>query len=197
MPSICGKITAALSMDCDNPLQAGTESTLILVNRADWLDGAFTYNATNAQIIESVTLATGIQGYAYEGRSNSIGAKYELIKNPYSEVYNHEISFKVSNVTPLAKEELEKMAKGSMVAIVHNKFKSSDGSGAYEVYGAGAGLVVTQNIRDVINQDNQGAFDIILKSSDLSPEVHMPMTYFITDFATTKTAVETILTPAA
>ena len=42
MASICGKISAGLTIDCDSPLQAGAEDQLILINRDDWLDAAVT-----------------------------------------------------------------------------------------------------------------------------------------------------------
>lgn len=80
-----------------------------------------------------------------------------------------------------------------MVGIVNNKYKGTSGNSAYEVYGADAGLIVSQNIRDIINQENQGAFDVILKSDENSLEPHMPKTFFITDLATTKAAVEGLL----
>lgn len=193
MASVCGKISAGLTIDCDNPLQAGAEDQLILINRDDWLDAAITYNVTNPQIIEAVVLASGILAYSYQGKNNSIGPKYEFIKQTFAEVYNHEVNFKVFNVDAPAKLQLEKMAKGSLVAIVQNKFKGTDGDAAYEVYGADAGLIVSQNIRDIINQENQGAFDVIIKSDEASLEPHMPKTFFITDLATTKAAVEGLL----
>jgi outer membrane lipoprotein SlyB len=193
MASVCGKISAGLTIDCDSPLQAGAEDQLILINRDDWLDAAVTYNGINPQIIEAVVLASGIVAYSYQGKNNSIGPKYEFIKQTFAEVYNHEINFKVFNVDPVAKEQLEKMAKGSLVAIVNNKYKGTTGDSAYEVYGADAGLIVSQNIRDIINQENQGAFDVIIKSDEASLEPHMPKTFFITDLATTKAAVEGLL----
>jgi hypothetical protein len=193
MASVCGKISAGLTIDCDSPLQAGAEDQLILINRDDWLDAAVTYNGINPQIIEAVVLASGIVAYSYQGKNNSIGPKYEFIKQTFAEVYNHEINFKVFNVDPVAKEQLEKMAKGSLVAIVNNKYKGTTGDSAYEVYGADAGLIVSQNLRDIINQENQGAFDVIIKSDEASLEPHMPKTFFITDLATTKAAVEGLL----
>ena len=193
MATICGKITQGFDIDCDNPLQAGAEDTLILINRDDYLGAAITYNLTNNQIIEDIVLPTPAVAYAFEGKNNSIAPKYDFIKQAFAEVYNHEINFKVFTVSPESKLELEKMAKGTMVAIVNNKFKGANGNAAYEVYGADAGLVVTQNIRDIISQDNQGAFDIILKSNETSLEPHMPKTFFNTDLATTKGLVDGLL----
>ena len=193
MATICGKITQGFDIDCDNPLQAGAEDTLILINRDDWLGAVITYNVGNPQIIEDVVLPVPAVAYAYEGKNNSIGPKYEFIKQTYAEVYNHEINFKVFNINPDAKKELEAMAKGSMVAIVNNKFKGDNGDNAYEVYGADAGLIISQNLRDIINQENQGAFDVILKSDEAALEPHMPKTFFNTDLATTKAIVDGLL----
>ena len=190
MPTICGTITSNLSVNCTNPLQAGAEDTLYLINREDWLDAAITYNVTNTEVIENIVLASGIVAYTYQGKNNSVVPKYELVKQTYAEVYNHEINFKVFDVSPSAKEQLELLAKGQMVAIVQNKYKGTDGNAAFEVYGADAGLVCTQNISEVASTDTGGAFDLILKSDETAMEPHMPKSVFITDYATTKAIVE-------
>jgi len=194
LATICGKISSNVSIDCDNPLQAGAEDTLILINYDDWQSSDITYNVANPQIIENVVLPSGVTGYSYQGKNNSIAPKYEFIKQTFAEVYNHEINFKVFDVAPAAKAQLELMAKGSMVAIVNNKFKGASGNAAYEVYGTNAGLVMSQNIRDLINQENQGAFDVIIKSSETALEPHMPKTFFITNLATTKAIVDGLVT---
>lgn len=191
--TLCGKISASQTINCDNPLQAGSEDELTLINWEDWLDASLTLNGTNPQIIENIILASGVVAYTMDGKNNSIAPKYELVKQPYAEVYNHELNYKVFGVNASAKEQLEKKAKGRFVAIVHNKYKGASGDSAFEVYGADAGLVVTQMIRDVNSADTQGAFDIILKTSELSPEPHLPKTLFITDYATTKAVVEGLL----
>jgi len=194
LATICGKISSNVGVDCDNPLQAGAEDELILINYDDWLAADITYNLINPQIIENVVLPSGVTGYSYQGKNNSIAPKYEFIKQTFAEVYNHEVNFKVFTVSPTSKLQLELMAKGSMVAIVNNKFKGASGNAAYEVYGADAGLVMSQNIRDLINQENQGAFDVIIKSAETAMEPHMPKTFFVTNLATTKAIVDGLVT---
>jgi len=191
--TLCGKISANQTINCDNPLQAGSEDTLTLINWEDWLDASLTLNSLNPQIVENIILSSGIVAYTMDGKNNSIAPKFEMIKQPFAEVYNHELNYKVFGVNAAAKAQLEKKAKGRFVAIVSNKYKGASGDAAYEIYGADAGLVVTQMIRDVNSSDTQGAFDIILKTSDLSPEPHMPKTLFLTDYATTKAIVEGLL----
>lgn len=191
--TLCGKITSSFEINCDNPLQAGTEDTLVLINWEDWLDAAVTVNMSNAQIVENIVLGSGVTAYSVDGKNNSIAPKYELVKQPFAEVYNHEINYKVFGVSADLKAQLEKKAKGRLVAIICNKYKGASGNSAFEIYGADAGLVVTQLLRDVNSQDTQGAFDLILKTSELSMEPHMPKTLYITDYATSKAVVEGLL----
>lgn len=188
--TICGTISANIGVNCDNPLQAGAEDTLVLINRADWLNATLTLNSTNPQIIEAITLPSGTTGYSYQGKNNSVIPRYEFIKNTFSEDYNHEINFKIFDVSPTIKEQLEKLAKGSMVAIVMNKYKGTGGNAAFEVYGADAGLVLTQNVREISTVETGGAFDLILKSSETALEPHLPKTIFLNDYATSKAIVD-------
>lgn len=187
--SLCGKIAANVAANCANPLQSGVEDSLTIINRDDWLNAAIGLNA-DPQIIESIVLAMGITGFLYQGKNNSNIPKYEFIKQTFSEVYNHEINFKVFDVNPTVKAELEAMAKGSFVVIVSNKFHGEGGNAAFEVYGADAGLTLSQNIREINNVENGGAFDLILKSDDTALEPHMPKTLFLTSYAISKAIVD-------
>jgi outer membrane lipoprotein SlyB len=189
----CGTITASIAFDCNNPLQAGAEDNLYIMNREDWLNATIGVNVTNQQIVEAIALLAPATAFTYEGKNNSNVPKYELIKQTYAEVYNHEVNFKIFKVDAATKLELESLAKGSVVVIIENKFKGADGNAAFEIYGADAGLIVTQNIREILNTDTQGAFDLILKSDEASLEPHMPKTLFNTDYATTKAIVTSLL----
>jgi len=188
--TICGKISANVGVNCDNPLQAGAEDTLILINYEDWLNSTITLNVTNNQIIEAITLPSGVVGYSYQGKNNSVMPRYEFIKNTFSEDYNHEVNFKVFDVSPEIKLQLEKMAKGSFVAVTMNKYKGTGGNAAFEVFGAEAGLVLTQNVREITAVETGGAFDLILKSNENALEPHLPKTVFLTDYSTSKAIVD-------
>lgn len=188
--STCGDITANIAVNCLNPIQGGTEDVLYLINRSDWDDAAITYNVSNTELIENIVLASGKVAFTYAGVNQSIKPKAEMVKGEYTTFYNHEINFKVFDVSPASKEQLELLAKGQMVAIVQNKYKGTGGNAAFEVYGSDSGLECSQNIREISGGDSGGAFDLILKSNEVSLEPHLPKTVFITDYATTKTLVE-------
>lgn len=192
--TICGKISANLAIDCDHPLQAGTEDTLILINRSDI--ASTTRNGSNAEIIENIILATGTTGYVWQGQNNSISAKSSLVKLKHFSRWSHEIECLVFGADASAKEQLQKLKDGDVSAIVYNKFKGNAGNAAFEIYGFDAGLKVESIERDLMSADTQGAYTIKLMSNkDTGLEPFQPKTIFKTDYATTLAVVEGLYTP--
>jgi len=185
----CADIASNIGINCDDPLQAGAEDMMVIIPREDWKNASLTLNGTNAQIIENIILPSGVNGFSYQGKNKSILPKYELIKAAFSENYKHEVNFKVFNLNPTIKKELESLAKSLVVVIIANKYKGTGGNAAFEVYGADSGLDLTQNIRDIGNAELGGAFDLILTTS---VEPHMPKTLFITSYAASKAVFDSL-----
>lgn len=190
MPPVCGSISADVSQDCDNPMVAGTKDRLILINFAD--KDSVVKNI-NPLIIEDMLLASGTQAYQYDGKNNSNGNNFELIVKDFAEVYKHKLPFKVFKNDGATKQQLELMAKGRVIAIVENNHKGLNGNSAFEILGLDSGLVLSVHTRDSNDDPTQGAHDLMLESSDKSLEPHVPATFFITDYATTKALVESLL----
>lgn len=185
----CADIAANIGINCDNPLQAGAEDMMVVIPRTDWLNASQTLNGTNTEIIENIVLASGVTGFSYQGINKSILPKQELVPSAFSKNYKHEVSFKVFNLNPTIKKELEALAKSLVVVIIANKYKGTGGNAAFEVYGADAGLDLTQNIRDIGNAELGGAFDLILTTSE---EPHLPKTLFITSYAASKVVFDSL-----
>lgn len=191
--TLCGKISANQGINCDQPLQSGTEDTLILLNWEDWLDAALTLNGTDDQIVENIILASGITGYEMLGKNNSNNPQAEMIKQEYTEMWNHELNYKVFNVNAAAKKQMRLKTKGRFVAIVYNKYKGLAGDSAFEIYGGDSGLIVTQMKRVVNDTATQGAWDIILKTDEKSLEPFPPKTLYKTSYAVTKAIAESLV----
>jgi hypothetical protein len=190
--SQCGKISAGLAPDCDFPLMGGTTEDLILVNYED-IDSV-TRSSTNKQIIEAITLNTTTDvGYKFEGKNESVEPQANLVKQRYADAYDHEVMFIIFLNTPVAKQQIEKMVHGKLVAVVENKHRNSAGDTSYEVYGLGVGLYVMELNRIVVDADTQGAYKIILRTPDNAKEANLPNPLFITDYPTTKAVVEGLL----
>ncbi len=179
----CAVISAGLSLDCDFPLIGGVKDDIILMNLDDI--ASVTRNGTNPQIIEAVTKASGKVGYTFEGKNNSVDPQATLVKQRYSEVYDHEVMFKVFLNTPAAKAQMESLVQGKVVAFIQNNHVNSAGDSAFEIYGLGQGLDLVELTRVLNDVDTQGAYNLILRTSEQTKEAHLPNPLFITDFATT------------
>lgn len=189
MVDTCGIIDAGIDVNCENPLQAGTEDILVLLNRKQI--ATITKNISNKQIVEDIIMESAALGYAFKGQNNSIAPKYSMVKGRYYRHWSHEVNFIAFNVSPAAKKVVEDAKDADLTAIIYNKYKGEDGDSAFEIYGLYAGLKSETIERDVTNPETQGAFAILLKSdADRGLEPFQPQTLFNTDYATTLAIVE-------
>lgn len=188
--STCGQISSNITIDCSNPLSGGANDRLVLINKDDWDEATLTGTST---LITGITLATGATAFSYEGKNNSVEPRQALVKQRYAEVYDHEAMFKVFKADAATKAQLELLAKGKVVAIVENNWKGAAGAGAFEVYGADTGLFVQELERALADADTQGAFNVVLRTSEQSKESHLPATLFLTSYAITKAIVDGLL----
>jgi len=191
MGNLCGKIAKNIAFDCVNKLFGGVSDRLILLNHCDI--ESVVRNVQNKQIIEAIILASGTKAFSYQGKNNSVEPAGRLVKQRFSNVYDHEIRYKAFEVDAAAKREYEAQADGLIVAIVENKFKGENGDVAFEIYGLDTGMEVQELERALQNADTQGAMDILLRTSEQSKEAHLPATLFLNDLATTKAIVEALL----
>ena len=178
---LCGAISANMLIDCANPVIGGVKDRLILINRADV--ASVTRNATNSQIIEAVTKASGKVGYLYEGQKSSIDVKTSLVAKKYSVGFSHEITFRVFSNNATTKAQLESLARGEVIAFLENNYRGNAGDSSFEVYGYGVGLMVSALESNKSDGDTQGAYVITLTAPTDKMEPHLPDTLFITSYA--------------
>ncbi len=191
--TICGEISANILNNCDYPIQAGTEDTLVLINRTDIV--STTRNGDNNEVIEAVVLASGATGYVIQGMNNSHKPKFNIVKVGSFKRWSHQLDYMAFGVLAADKEQMQKLKDSDLVAIVYNKFKGESGNGAFEVYGFDAGLKLETMERDVTNQETQGAFAISLMSDpDTGLEPFPPKTLYLTSYAVSLAIVEGLFT---
>ncbi len=189
--TLCGEITDGNEPDCDFPLVGGADDRLILINESDI--ESVTRDITNKKLIVGITLASGKTGFVFQGKNNSNEPRQALVEQRYSEVYDHEVIFKAFGVLPDDKTQLEKMAKGRMVAIVENNFRGEDGKAAFEMYGLAVGLKVRELERIGADTETQGAYNIVLRTPDEIKEPNLPNSIWLTSYAVTKALVDALL----
>jgi len=193
----CTGISIGSAYDCENPLVAGVDQRLILINQADYNDAAITYDVTTPTLITNIALATGKQGWAFQGVRTSLNPQSAFIPAKVSVGYDHQVDFLVFDISQIQKDNLEELGLGKVVAIVQNMNVPGNADSVFEVFGKATGLELITNVRINADQETAGAFSISLKTSDESgKEPKLPTSWFDTDFATTKVKVDALLLPA-
>ena len=83
------------------------------------------------------------------------------------------------------------MASGLFTAIIKNK------TGKYEIYGLDVGMEMLEGVRNPLDIETGGSWDLLLKTpEDINKEPLPVRTFFDTDEATTEAAIAALLTPA-
>jgi hypothetical protein len=188
MPTGCEGLFESILLNCNTPISAGVQDTLYLINFDDI--ASTTANVDNPNLITGITLVSGAVAYKFEGKNSSIEPRAALVRQRYSEVYDHEITFKVFDNGADVKKNLQGAGTKKVVAIVENRFKGSEGDAAFEIYGITAGLQAGTLERTTADADTQGAWNVVLVSSEFEKEPNLPATLFDTSYVITKALVE-------
>jgi hypothetical protein len=187
----CAEIAAGITLDCDYPLVGGVKDDLYLFNYSHL--NSVTRNSTNPQIIEAITLTSGKKVYKFEGKNNSVEPRAALVKQRYADAYEHQVDFLVFSLVPASKAIIEDLVKGRVIAICENRHREVSGKTSFEIYGLNAGLEVSELERVANDSDTQGAYKLVLKTSEYSREPALPNTLFKTDYATSKALITALL----
>lgn len=189
----CGKITASILNDCNNPLIGGVSDELILINKEDIID--YEVNVDNPQIIEGINLVTSpaTRAYKIEGYKSSVEPQVDLVPNQYRSSWAHQVLFRVFSNTPETKEVIEGIKDGTLVAIVKNNNQGVGGNAVYELFGKGVGLYLKVATSAKNDSETQGAYILTLATPDNQKEPKVPATIYNTDLATTVALVNALL----
>jgi hypothetical protein len=187
MSFVCGALTAGFTVDCENPLASGINSTFRIANKADI--ESVTYDPANAMLCTDITMKTGKRFWTFEGQLQSTEPKVNGVKGKYINQFEHSVSFLVFNLSPATKLQLLNLKDGNYVCLIENNYTGTDGNAKYEVYGLGSGLKFENFERNVQDAETLGAFKIELKTQEYARESKPAVTFFDTDLATTEAAV--------
>lgn len=188
--SSCNDITIGFTHDCNDPFQGGIggNSRLILINKGDL--SSYTESGSTDGLITALTLVSGKSAYAFEGVRDSLKPSHDMVLSASQQpMYKHRAQFFIYAYSQTQKNNIEKLMRGRFVAIYQNAKQNSD---SFEVMGLNVGLQATpQKIRDLA--ENGGAYSILLETPDAELETKTPQTFLSTDFATSLTAINSLL----
>lgn len=190
----CYLLTKSITDDCDNPIVSGVDAKMWVFPLSVWKAAAFTYDATDSNLITDIVPASGETGAYITGAFQSIEASVSEAVSPYATNFVHQIIARILANSVEVKQELEKLAKGKFVIVVQNNHKGVDDKVAFEVYGHVSGLRSSEGGREVNNTDTLGGYTFTLATEEGTVEPRLPMSVLNTDYATTLALLDSIVT---
>ena len=196
--SACGGLDMGSDFDCDNPITAGVNQRLILIDKTVYDRALVTEDPTTAGLIDSITLTqVGDAGYSFQGVRKSLNPSSEFIPSSVVSGFGHIVDFICFDISQEQKNNIQKMAAGKLVAIIENANTVGNSNSVFEIYGKGVGLELQAGtLRENGSNETGGGYTLSLKTSpDFGQEPKLPASYLVTDYAGTILEIETILTP--
>jgi hypothetical protein len=191
--SACSQITDNILLNCAKVISAGANDNMYLLNFDDL--ATVTRDNANPNLIESFTLISGAFLYKLQGFNDSVEPRSALVVTRYSKNYDHEVTFKVFDNTAAVKKEIDNMKYGRFIAIIENNFAGSDDNSKFEIYGLNAGLLIEEGERIVADTETQGAYNLVLRSSERAKEPNLPATLFDTSITVTRAFINSLVKP--
>ena len=172
---------------CDDPVVPGYEQEGVIMNREEVDFSVTTFNATQKNVIETLAMKSGKKAYkvVVPGKTPYTGSKTSFVAGTYRGTFTNLLQLVVLDNGPeVCSDIIDGLANGSYVVVLENKYKAlqkeeNPGNAAFQVYGYYQGLTATTLENDKYSEDTEGGW--LVK----------------TDYDTTKTALETLVTTPA
>lgn len=187
----CAKIGKSLVLgDCGRSV-AAIEPEMVLVNFDDWKAAT---KELDGNVLSSVVLASGANGYKYESLKNSFEKDCTLAKGTYQNGFDHKVVARVFANTQSIKDELVKLSAAKVVAILKNCDTKNEET-LYEVYGSDNGLEMSEFTSPSTDTDGIH-YSFTLASGDNAKESQLPLTLNAGGVEETKAIVDALCAKA-
>ncbi len=195
--SVCGKLNTGALWDCKNKDTGGIEQReIILINRSD-IDYQNTVverdTETKKHRISNLALLPDAKAFAFQGIPSKaiLSAGYQLQTSDFIDTVSHTVNVAIYNQCEESLVTLNQFIDGAeVVAIVENKSKGVDKDCGFQIYGFDRGLKAGELAYN--SKENNGIVLLPLSSKEPDFEPYVPYNYLETDYATTKTKIESL-----
>lgn len=191
--SCAASLAANIAKDCSNPQVGGYTGRGLLIPLSNTL--TYAINANNPRIITSITMGQNdklavidnVWPTAFDGSSTqSNGDDGRMM---YGKSFSFRIPLRGAGVS---KDIVEPLADAPLGYLAVLEKKDRRGDGSYEIVGYCEGLQA--NVDGIVRNENENGGDIVVTMS--CQEQWFEVTLFDTDYATTKSAFETLMASA-
>lgn len=191
--SCAGTLAANIAKDCTKPMTGGYTGRGVLIPLTNTL--TFAVNATNPRILTSISMAAAdklavidnVWPSAFDGSVTQSNA--DSGRMLYGKTFTFRIPLRGGDVS---KDIVEPLAEAPLGYLAVLEKRDRGGDGSYEVVGYCQGLRV--NADGVTRNEDENGGDIVVTMS--CEEQYFEVAMFDTDYETTKSSFETLMTKA-
>ena len=185
-------ISAAITNDCSKQPVRGLVREAYVFNRANL---SFTPDVSNEVLITALANASGEQAYKVTAYRQDMDAGFDLVTaENLPEKYAHYWKIEPWDENADQIKNLDNLEDLVVVVEREGGQNKDSGDGAFQIYGLELGLWKSSATQRA--NDNDGAPVYEFTSREGQQEKHSKYIFFDTDYATTKAALEALLTPA-
>lgn len=180
-------IAKAITSDCTTQPVGGLEVAAYLFNRADM---TITYDGTDTNKVTGIAAVGAALVYKITGVKKNLNAGHDrVIAEDLADTYKHFFSFKGFEFDVDSVANMDGL--NDVCVVVEYKQKSTTGDGVFIAYGLKSGLYPAADTRRA--NDANGVRSLELTTRDQEGEPYSQFNVLITDYATTKAALEALL----
>jgi hypothetical protein len=181
-------ITKNITSNCSTQPVGGLEVVAYLYNRGLMSP---TYDGTSPNKVTGLTAVGAALLYKLTGIKKNLNAGHDrTVSDDLADTFKHFFSFKGFEFT--SSDVLNIDGLNDVVVIVEYKQKNTTGDGVFVGYGLQSGLYITSDTRRA--NDANATRSLELSSRDQEGEPYSQYNVLITDYATTKSTLEALLT---
>jgi len=192
------KISDCILKNCSNLVQ-GIKDKAYFINYDDVDKDSCTFDPDNPLLMTQLVLKTispPANAYCVEGFNFSNEHTVAMVKKTYQKVWDHNFIFRIFDNTPEDKLWIKEAAGSRFMVIIENNYnKDNLGRTVFEVLGWDFGLELNEITRNTNDEDTLGGWVLTAGCSDTLKESLPPMTYFATDIAATRLAIDSLVAP--
>lgn len=198
----CNQIVDCILKNCEQ-LVPGIKDKAYFINY-DCIDKDMsTFDPDNSLLCTQLVLKTfspPCYAYCVEGYNFSNEHSVALVKKTYQKVWDHNFTFRIFDNTPEDKLWIQNAIDSRFLIIIENNYSKEDavegdGRTVFEILGWDFGLELNAAERNTEDEEMLGGWVLTAGCSDKLKESLPPRSYFVTDIATTRLALESLLAP--
>ena len=198
----CNQIVDCILKNCEQ-LVPGIKDKAYFINY-DCIDKDMsTFDPDNSLLCTQLVLKTfspPCYAYCVEGYNFSNEHSVALVKKTYQKVWEHNFIFRIFDNTPEDKLWIQNAIDSRFLIIIENNYSKKDavegdGRTVFEILGWDFGLELNAAERNTEDEEMLGGWVLTAGCSDKLKESLPPRSYFVTDIATTRLALESLLAP--